>query len=718
MPTPLAVTALILALTPLAAQKKPVTIEAVVSQPAALRFEPYWSPDGKRFAYRESGKLYLYDVAARRATEILTWKALEDAATPVPEPTAFDWENRRVTEQPVQWASDSRTLLALAAGDVFLVNLDARGWTQITASAVAERDPKLSPDGRKLAYRVHHDLYVRELDGEKRTRRLTHDGSDTLLNGELDWVYPEELELGTAYWWSPDSKQIAYLQLDTSRELIHPHVDMLGLYARAEPQRYPKAGTPNPDVRLGIVPASGGRTRWMDLGELRERLLARVYWQPDSASVWALRLNRVQNEMHLMAADVATGVSRIVLEEKDPYWINLSDDFQWLPKRRQFLWSSERVEGFRHLYVYDWDGRQQARLTSGDWEVSEVAHVDESGSRVFFLSTEASPLERHLYSVSLSGGERRKLTNERGTHATSISPSAEYWLDTYSGITEPPRTTLRGAAGNAVAMVREPNRKPTEEYDLRPTEFLTFRAANTLFHARLIKPAGFTPARKYPAIVMIYGGPHAQTVRDQWAGLTWEQALAHRGFVIWQMDNRGSAGRGHGWESQVARHFGKLELEDQKEGVKHLISLGFVDPARIGITGWSYGGYMTLTAMLHAPEVFKAGVSGAPVTDWRNYDTIYTERYMGLPSENPEGYRASSPVHFAGNLKGKLMLVHNYGDDNVLYQHNMQMQVELQKAGKLYETLIYPQKAHGVTGVALVRHMREAMTDFFERALK
>lgn len=714
----LALALLLTAAVPLPGQKKPVTIEAVTSQPAAVRFEPHWSPDGKRFAYRHDGKLLVYDVAARKANQILSWNALEQAASAVPRPDAFDWENRRVSEQPIQWANDSRTLLALAGGDVFLINLDAGGWTQLTATPVSERDPKLSPDGLRLAYRVNHDLYVRDLNGEKRTRRLTHDGAATLLNGELDWVYPEELEIGTAYWWSPDSRHIAYLQLDTSRELIHPHVDMLGLYARPEPQRYPKAGTPNPDVRLGVVPAAGGRTRWMDLGELRERLIARVYWQPDSAAVFALRLNRIQNEMQLLAADTTTGASRIVMEEKDPYWINLADDFRWLPSQRQFLWSSERGQGFRHLYVHDWNGREQARLTTGGWEVSEVAHVDEAGRRVFFLSTETSPLERHLYSVSLAGGERRKLTRERGTHAVSISPSAEYWLDTFSSATEPARTILRDAAGNAIATISEPNRRIAEEYDLRPTGFLEFRGQDsTLFHARMIKPAGFDASKKYPAIVMIYGGPHVQTVRDQWTGLTWEQALAHRGFVIWQMDNRGSAGRGHGWESQVSRKFGRLELEDQKEGVKHLVSLGFVDPNRIGITGWSYGGYMTLTAMLHAPDVFHAGISGAPVTDWRHYDTIYTERYMGLPSENPKGYHDSSPVHFARNLKGKLMLVHNYGDDNVLYQHNMQMQIALQKAGKLYETLIYPQKAHGVTG-PLVRHMREAMTDFFERALK
>ncbi len=693
--------------------KLPVTIEAVTSQPAAFRLEPVWSPDGKRFAYTQNGKLHVYEAARREDRAILDWKTLEDAAVKVPPAARFDWENRRVTEQPIQWAPDNRSLLAYAGGDVFLLRLEAGGWTQLTATAEAERDPKLSPDGKQLAYRLHHDLYTMNLAGERKSRRLTRDGSATLLNGELDWVYPEELELGTAYWWSPDSKSIAYLQLDTSRELIHPHVDLLELFARAEPQRYPKAGTPNPEVRLGVIAASGGDTKWMDLGELRDRLLGRVYWTPDSSALFALRLNRVQTEAQLLSADVRTGASRTVIEEKDPHWFNIGDEFRWLAKRKQFLWSSER-SGSRHLYLYGMDGREAAQLTSGDWEVTEVVQADEAGGRVMFLSTEQSPLERQVYSVSLAGGERRRLTQEKGTHTASFSPGGEYWVDVFSSAGEPARAVLRDAAGNQVAAIAQA--KPVE-YDLRPTEFLTFKGKDgTLFHARMLKPAGFDGSKKYPVIVMIYGGPHAQTVRDQWAGVTWDQALAQRGFVIWQMDNRGSGGRGHKWESAIARHFGRQELEDQKEGVAHLVSLGFVDPKRVGITGWSYGGYMTLTALLHAPDVFKAGISGAPVTDWRHYDTIYTERYMGLPGENPEGYRDSSPVNFAGNLKGKLMLVHNYGDDNVLYQHNLQMQVALQKAGKQYELLVYPQKAHAVTA-PFIRHLREAMTLFFERNL-
>lgn len=698
-------------------QKKPVTLDALTrAEPPARGGNIIWSPDGKRFIQRQRETLTIYDVATRSQKKILSTSSLTAVATKVPEGETFGWENRRVTEQTMQWTPDGKNVIASAGGDVFLVKLDAGGWVQLTATPIAERDPKLSPDGKMLAYRHNHDLYVMDI-GSRRSTRLTNDGTSTLLNGELDWVYPEELDLATAYWWSPDSKSIAYLQLDTSREMIHPHVDLSGVFAKPEPQRYPKAGTPNADIRLGVVAASGGATTWMDLGELRDRLLARVHWMPNSEGLMVWRLNRVQNELNVVATQASTGVSKLVLEEKDPHWINIKDDFQWLPQRKQFVMGSER-DGYRHLYVFDRGGKVVTQLTKGEFEVTGLSYVDEEGGRVFFHSTEQSPLERHLYSVSLTGGERKKLTKEKGTHAASVSPNGEYWVDSFSSSTQPSRTMLNDASGSVIATLRDPNSQHDEQWDILPAEFINFKGKDgTLYYARAIKPKGFQAGRKYPAVVFIYGGPHAQTVRDSYTGITWEQVLAHRGFVIWQMDNRGSAGRGHLWEAKVNRRLGKQELADQLEGVKHLVSLGYVDEKRVGITGWSYGGYMTLMAMLHAPDVFRAGISGAPVTDWRHYDTIYTERYMGLPGENPNGYHESSPVHYASNLKGKLMLVHNFGDDNVLYQNNMQMQIALQNADKQYELLVYPQKTHSVTG-SLSRHMREAMTEFFERSLK
>lgn len=693
-----------------------MTLEALQNQrPSFGGLRAIWSPAGKEFLYQETGKLFLYDAASRKAKELVEMSKLSAVASKPPTPGRFDWQNRRVSEQAVQWMPDARHALLAVEGDLFLLDTDSKKWEQLTATPVAERDPKPSPDGKQIAFRIAHDLYAMDLKSRKVTR-LTTDGSDNLLNGELDWVYPEELDLGTAYWWSPDSSKIAYLQFDTSKLGIYPHADLGVQSPFAEPQKYPKAGTPNSDVRLGVVAAAGGPTKWMALGDTRERLLARVAWIPESNTLFVQKLNRVQNRLDVVTADAASGEAKPLFAESDQHWINISDDLQFLPSRKQFLWSSER-SGFRHLYLYNMDGREAKRLTSGEWEVRDVVAVDEKAGKVYFVSTEASPLERQLYVVDLDGGNRRPVTSEKGTHTISMSPAADFFIDTHSNMTSPPKTTLHRADGAQTAVLREQDRKVLEEFDLVNGEIVKVTSPDgALLYGRVYKPAKFDSSKKYPAVVMVYGGPHAQTVTDVWQGLSMTQALAHAGFVVWQLDNRGSSGRGHAFETRLYRRFGKQELEDQKTGVEHLVKMGFVDPKRVGIHGWSYGGYMTLYALLNAPEVFAAGVSGAPVTDWRFYDTIYTERYLGLPQENESGYRDGSVIPYAKNLKGKLLLVHNLGDDNVLFQNSFQMAEALQRAGKQFEMMVYPFKSHGVMGFGR-NHLNESILNFFQRTI-
>lgn len=703
---------------PAFAQKKPITLETLKGAPAVGgSLIPIWAPNGYQFAYTKGGGLHLYDCRKNESRELVGKLAtLREAAVKDSRPEGkFEWQNRRVSENPIQWSGDSSALLVAEGGDLFWVEAGNSKWKQLTKTEATEEDPKLSPDSKKVAYRIENDLYFLDLGTGKQTR-LTADGSETLLNAKLDWVYPEELDINTAYWWSPDSARIAYLQFDTSKVMIYPQADLIKTPAVLEPERYPQAGTPNSEVRLGVVDLELAKTRWMDLGETRDFLLARVSWMNQS-EISVQRMTRTQDKLEFLAANWETRAVRRVFGESDPYWINVHSLTRSNGAAKQMVWASEKT-GSRQLYLMGFDGKEVGQITKGDFEVTDVTGVDWEKKLVYYTSTEVSPLERHFYVVGFDGKGKKKLSEGAGTHTVNMSPTAEFYVHSHSAIRLPSEQVLRKASGEKVAVLRARDTKTLDELDVLPMEFHTFQTADgATLHARLIKPKGFDPAKKYPAIVMVYGGPHAQTVRNMWTGVaTWDQVLAHKGFVIWQADNRGSGGRGHNWESKLYRNFGAIEVADQKAGIAHLVKMGFVDAARVGMYGWSYGGYMTLNTMLEEPKLIAAGISGAPVTNWLLYDTIYTERYMGLPQENEAAYKKASPVHKAKNLEGKLMLVHNFGDDNVLFQNMLQMTDALQRAGKHFELQIYPQKTHGVVG-PVKNHLNEAMTSFFERNL-
>jgi dipeptidyl-peptidase-4 len=384
---------------------------------------------------------------------------------------------------------------------------------------------------------------------------------------------------------------------------------------------------------------------------------------------------------------------------------------------QQFLWLSER-DGFRHIYLYSTNGKTLKQLTKGSWEVTGITGVDEAAGRIYYTSSETSPLERQFYSIGMTGEGKQSLSSGSGTHSIAMGPSGRFYLDTFSSVSSPPRTTVHSGDGREIGVYREQNRRLNEDYEILPTELVSFQSPDgTLLYARLIRPAGFEPGKQYPAVVLVYGGPDSQGVRNVWMGADLDQVLASSGFVVWQVDNRGSSGRGHAFETPVFRNLGSVELADQVAGIEHLVSMGFVDRARIGIRGWSYGGFMTLNAMLNAPGVFRAGIAGAPVTDWRNYDTIYTERYMGLPKDNPDRYKSTALPPKVKNLKGNLMIAHNVEDDNVLFQNTVQLVDALEREGKVFEMQVYTQKTHAVTGAA-ARQLNAAMVDFFKRTLR
>ena len=694
--------------------KKPVTVHDLFTTSSFfIAPEPVWRPDGNAFAYEAGGKLWVYDIRSHRATPWLTLSDLGTGSPPNPPstPTQFHWQNRRVDTSGPQWFPDGKTMLVPTQAGIFIAEVGRSKPRESFAQINSQNFPTLSPDGRSVLFRRDANLHVLDLSSRK-TTDLTFDGAPTLLNGQLDWVYPEELDLGKAFWWSPNSKQIAYMQFNVGGEFLYPHEDLLLTHAIYEPQRYPQAGTPNAVVKIGIVPATGGDTKWLNVTTAPDQLIARIQWLPDSKGVAIERMNRVQNQLELLLADCSSGSLRPVLSEHDKTWININDDLHFFKASPQFLWSSER-SGFRHLYLYSLNGELLKQLTSGNWQVNRVDAFDEKRRSIYFTSSEASPLEDQLYRVPFDGGASEQISKGSGMHSIKIDENGSHYLDTFSNLATPPQTTLHDSDGAQLSVIKSADRSSLSNLNILPAEIVTVPASDgTTMYARLIKPANFDPGKKYPAIVFVYGGPQAQSIRNTWQGLSWEQVLANKGFVIWQLDNRGSYGYGHAFENPVYRELGKTELADQRTGVEKLVSMGFVDRNRIGIYGWSFGGYMTIYSLLRAPDLFKVGVAGAPVTDWHNYDTIYTERYMGLPADNPQGYARSSNVLAASKLEGKLLIVCNFEDDNVLFQNTMQMMTALHRANKQFDFMLYPQKTHGVTG-EMSEGMHEQMTDFF-----
>jgi dipeptidyl-peptidase-4 len=695
-----------------------------------------WSPDGSVISYyhREGEgrnaplELWSMNTATGEHHVLVTTEQLGKLLQPPKgQPTQATGLGRAAV-QNYFWSPDGRALLFASGGQMVWFDVATQQSRPLLAGEAEISDPKISPDGRWVSFMRDHNLSVVATAGGE-PRQLTKGGTENLLMGELDWVYPEELDLGTAYWWSPDSQRLAYLEMDESKVTKYPVTNLNTL--ATETTNFPQAGEPNPIVRVGVVDVHGGETTWMDTGANTEIYLPRVDWVPDGKHVAIQRLNRAQTQLDLILADPATGETKTILTESDKYWINVTDDLHFFSDSQRFLWTSERT-GHRHLYLYDVSGKLLNTLTSGDWDVSGIGGfgpraakgmvADEAHGWIYFQSNRENIPQSQLYRLSLKDKSITKITSGAGSHIDLIAPAANAYVDIFTTALTPPRMELFSADGKRVAVLNENKVPELAEYHLSPVEFFTVNADDgTKLYADMIKPPNFDPAKKYPVLISVYGGPHAQVVRDGWGGsnLLWHQMMAQRGFIIFSLDNRGSYGRGHVFETPLYHQFGKIELQDQLAGVRYLKSLPYVDGARIGIWGWSYGGYMTLTAMFHASDVFRAGVCVAPVSDWKLYDTIYTERYMGLPQENADGYKNSSPGNFAAGLKGKLMMVHGTGDDNVHFANTTLVLNQLIAAGKYPdELMIFPGRGHGIGDPPAHLKLFERITQFLEDELK
>lgn len=706
---------------------KPLTLERVYAAeplvepaPTGLRWR-----DATRFTYlRKTGSgpgeravLWEEDAVSGKALRLLE-------SIPV-EGIGKDGKARTFPVDDASWNEAGTALLVSAEKDLWLYEVGSRTARRLTDDEAEEEVPLFSPDGAKVAFVKGNDLWTVDVATAEATRRTT-DGSPTVLNGRLDWVYEEELAGrggGRAYVWAPDSSAIALLRLDVSKVPEFPIVDFLPSNGKHEPQRYPKAGDPNaaPSVRVVSWGAGDGGHRSTAIAFDGEDVLLgpNLSWTPDSAAVAFTKMNRTQTQIEaFLLPRSGDAAPRKLLAETSASWINSHEPPIFLPDGSGFLWLSER-SGFLHLWRYRMDGTLVGPLTEGAWTITDTPKLDASSGAVFFTSTAKDPRERHLYRVGLDGSGPTQLTFDRGTHAAIPSPGGRFVLDAWSNVDTPPRVVLRRENGTLVRSVFVP-KTSLGEYALATTEMGSFTGSDgTLFYTRLVKPADFDPSRKYPVVVYVYGGPHAQIVQERWGGTSLlDHVLASKGFLVWAVDNRGSGGRGLAFESPILRRLGEVELADQLEGIAELKKRPFVDAGRLGIHGWSYGGYMTLTAATRAPDVFRAAFAGAPVTHWKYYDSIYTERYMKLPKENAAGYEATAPLTHAAKLGPKLLIVHGTADDNVHMQQSIAFADALNKARKEYVFVPFAGMKHGPRDPATRHAVHQRLVSFFEEHLR
>jgi len=621
------------------------------------------------------------------------------------------------------WAEKANVMLLPLRGELY--RWAEGSVTQLTGGGVI--DPKITDDGHRTFFVRDGDVWTIDEAGE---RRLTSHPAG-MTNGLAEFIAQEELDRSSGYWPSPRGNMVAFEQVDESNIPVFPIVHQAKPALEIEEHRYPFAGAENARVKLGVVPLEGGTTTWMDLGN-DEGYIARVDWHPDGRLLvqWVSRDWRRLELVAFSLPPPLAGVGRVgagaILVEKVEPWINLHDDLRVVESTGEFTWSSER-SGFRHLYLYGPDGTLIRQLTRGEWPAEATVALDQKGRQLYFVGWQETPLERQLFRVSLDGGEPERLTAAPGMHGAVVAPDFSSYVDAWDSRTEPPNINVVSLTNRGTSLLIH---SPADvSIDVPPPELHSFRTSDgvELFTAVYRPSQDFPPPRagegqgggRAPVIVSVYGGPGPQMVNDSWAQTVdlRAQMLAQHGFVVLKVDNRGSARRGLAFEAPIARRFGRIEIRDQVEGVRWLETLGFADVSRVGIYGWSYGGYMTLLALATAPDVFKAGVAGAPVTVWEGYDTAYTERYMGTPQENPEGYRLGSPLTHVGQLRGKLLLIHGMIDENVHFRHTARLMQALIDAGKPFETLLYPNERHMPRSEHDRVDMERRILEFFQRNL-
>ncbi len=737
---------------PQTAAPKELTIEQIFAEGGVTGRAPetiQWSPDGSKVSFvqrddtGEHGELFYVDAVTGEKQVLVSEIKLSQLSPPLSK-IRDEREKEHVTRYHVAaytWSPDSKYLLFDSRGQLWYYSLDTGTAVQLTSSPDPSQDPKFSPDGKRLAYVRKHNLYVHPVSGNEGERLLTREekekdkdkdrdkakgGEDNILNGEVDWVYAEELAVRSNFFWSPEGKEIIFLQMDETRVPTYPITDWLPTHPRVEREKYPKAGDPNPSVRLGVVGSNGGKVRWIKLTADDDTYVPRFGWIREGFA-WAEVLNRKQDVMDLYFIDTKSGQSRKVLTESAPdAWVNVNDDFRILKSGDRFLWTSWR-DGHTHIYLYSFnapeplasEAKLERQLESGEYEVIAISGVDDAAGTVFFTANKGDPRQEGLFSVKLDGSGMQTISSGEGNYEAIFVDGGKHFVETHSATLTPPRISVCAPAGPCHKIWEG---RSVADYDPIAPQPLEFKADDgTVLYGELMlpRPADANQKVPIPLIVYVYGGPAAQIVQNVWGGppALFHQILANEGFAIFSVDNRGTPNRGKKFAAAIRLEFGGVELKDQLTALDQLYAqFPQLDRTRTAIWGWSNGGSMTLYALTHSDR-FKAGISVAPGTNWRDYDSIYTERYLGLPKDNARVYD-DSIVSAASNLKGSLLLVHGTSDDNVHFQNTIQMIDALVQAGKQFRLMVYPNKTHGIAGTATRTQLFHMMEDFWNKELK